>query len=95
MVISLALTIKSDNSIELVFIVLSLSLAGQCLYGEGRVSGEGAQAREKVDGKVGASRLGLLREGKTNGRTQDGPGRVYRGQTIILSQQLHEHAGTA
>ena len=66
------LTIKSDDGIEFIFIVLPLPLAGQCLDGEGRVSGEGTQAREKVHCKVGASRLGIFGVRKTNGRTQDG-----------------------
>ena len=56
----LALTIESDDSVEVIFVVLALSLSGQCLYGEWRVGGEGAEAGEKVDCQVGTSRLRLL-----------------------------------
>ena len=61
------LTVESDDCIEVIFVVLALSLPGQCLYGEWRVGGEGAEAGEKIDSQVGPSRLCLLRPWKTDG----------------------------
>ena len=72
------LTRESDNTAEVIFLELSLALFSECLDGEGRVSGEGAQAGEKVGSKVRASRLSLLGPGKTNGGTQYRTCRIYR-----------------
>lgn len=55
-----ALTIEPDNRIEVIFVVAALSLTGQRLHGEGRVGGEGTEAGEEVDRKVGAGGLCLL-----------------------------------
>lgn len=46
----LLITIESDDSTEVIFAVFALALSGQSLDGQGRVSGEGAQTREKVSG---------------------------------------------
>ena len=53
-------TVESDDSTKVILVILSLSLTSQCLNGKGRVGGESTQTGEEVDGKVRASRLGLL-----------------------------------
>ena len=59
-IILLMLTTESDSSLKVIFVKFSLAALGECLDGERRVSGEGAQTGEKIGGQVRASGPGLL-----------------------------------
>lgn len=43
------LTIKPDNTVEFILIKLVQLAPCQHLHGEGRMSGQGAEAREEID----------------------------------------------